>query len=238
MKPVVLVLPDHEQASRACAGRIVGLARAAIRDRGKFTLALTGGSTPHAAYMVLAAQHRDDVDWRHVEFFIGDERMVPLEDPRSNFGNVQRLWLDALALPRERLHPMPVESDDDAAARGYERELRAIAPQGLDCVLLGLGDDGHTASLFPGRVDNLPASRWVIAARAPTTSPVERRLTLTFSAIAAAREALFLVTGPGKARVVAQVLDENSQLPAARVRSREPVRWILDAAAASSRSAS
>jgi len=238
VKPILEVLPDHAQASAACALRIVAAARAALGERGRFTLALTGGSTPHDAYRILAAEHREDVDWKRVDFFVGDERMVPLDDPRSNFGTARRLWLDALALPGERLHPMPVGANDDAAARACERELRACAPQGLDCVLLGLGDDGHTASLFPGQIAHLPASRWVIAARAPASSPVERRLSLTFNALAAARELVFLVTGASKAGVVARVLAGDCRLPAAQVRSRGEVRWILDAAAASSRPAS
>jgi 6-phosphogluconolactonase len=232
VKASVEVHPDHDSASRSCAHRIVDAARKSISLRRGFSLALTGGNTPADCYRILAKEFAQAVDWTCVDFLVGDERMVALEDPRSNFGTAQRLWLNALGLPRERLHPMPVELDDDSAARSFERELRALAPTGLDLVLMGLGDDGHTASLFPGRLDALPPARWVVSARAPASSPVERRLTLTFSALQHATEVLFLVTGANKARVLAQVLAGQSDLPAARVSARQSLHFILDEAAA------
>ncbi|MEO6710651.1 MAG: 6-phosphogluconolactonase [Planctomycetota bacterium] len=219
-------------AAQACAARIVSAARSAISARKTFSLALTGGSTPQATYEVLAADHARDVDWKQVHFFVGDERMVAYDDPRSNFGAARAAWLGALGVPDSCLHPMPIALDGDAGARAYERELRVHAPDGLDLVMLGLGDDGHTASLFPGRVESLPPARWVIAVQAPPTSPVERRLTLTFSAFEASREVLFQVCGASKSRMVADVLAGRGGFPAGRVRARENLRWILDAAAA------
>jgi 6-phosphogluconolactonase len=231
--PEIEVAPDAESAARRCARRIVDCARAALAARGTFSLALTGGSTPRATYAILAAEHARDVEWRRVQFFVGDERLVPYEDPRSNWGVARAVWLAGLGLPAEALHPMPVDQEDDEAARSYERELRARAQGGLDFVMLGLGDDGHTASLFPGRIDALPPARWVVAARAPATSPVERRLTLTFAAFAAAREVVFQVSGAGKARVVADVLAGRGGFPAGLVSAKEHLRWILDAGSAS-----
>ncbi len=232
IKPEIEVLESAEAAALACALRIVSSARSAIAARGKFTLAITGGSTPKATYAILAAEHVGDVDWKKVHFFVGDERLVPYDDPRSNFGVVRSTWLAGLKLPQEVLHPMPVDLEDDAAARSYERELRVHAPEGLDFVMLGLGDDGHTASLFPGRIDAIPPARWVIAAKAPPTSPVERRLTLSFSAFAAARQVVFQACGANKSRLVADVLAQRGNHPAEKVRAKETLRWILDAAAA------
>ncbi|HUR29412.1 MAG TPA: 6-phosphogluconolactonase [Planctomycetota bacterium] len=231
-KPEIQIEEDAHAAARACALRLVAAANAAIAARGLFTLALTGGSTPKTTYQILGDAHARDVDWTKVHFFVGDERMVPYDDPRSNFGAARSAWLEKLALPASCLHPMPVDLGDDEGARAYERELRAKAPDGLDFVMLGLGDDGHTASLFPGRVETLPPARWVVAVRAPPTSPVERRLTLTFSAFEAARQVVFQVAGASKARVVADVLGRRGDFPAARARAKESLRWILDAGAA------
>ncbi len=231
-QPEVKVTQDAMAAAQACAVSIVAAARSAIAARGKFTLAITGGSTPLATYEILAKQHADDLDWKRVHFFVGDERLVPYDDPRSNYGVARSVWLGRLALPTQVLHPMPVDLDDDGAARSYERELRSVAPEGLDFVMLGLGDDGHTASLFPGRIDGLPPARWVVAAKAPATSPVERRLTLTFAAFQAAREVVFQVCGSSKSPLVADVLAGRGRHPAEQVRARERLLWILDTAAA------
>ncbi|HTF87044.1 MAG TPA: 6-phosphogluconolactonase [Planctomycetota bacterium] len=231
-RPEIDVAQTPRAAAQACAARIVSAARSGLGARGKFSLALSGGSTPKATYEVLAADHARDVDWTQVHFFIGDERMVPYDDPRSNFGAARAAWLGALGLPESCLHPMPIAQDGDAGARAYERELRTHAPEGLDFVMLGLGDDGHTASLFPGRVEALPPARWVVAAQAPPTSPIERRLTLTFSAFEAAREVVFQVCGASKSRLVADILAGRGGFPAGKVRARESLRWILDAAAA------
>ena len=158
-KPRIEVAADAKAAARACAVHIVSAARSALAARGKFTLALSGGSTPKATFEILAADHARDVDWNKVHFFVGDERMVPYDDPRSNYGTASKAWLDGLALAKSNLHPMPVDLSEEDGAKIYERELRAHAGAGLDFVMLGLGDDGHTASLFPGRVDALPADR-------------------------------------------------------------------------------
>lgn len=240
MNPRVEVLPDEDAAASRCAERIVEAARSAIQARGRFLMALTGGSTPLKTYAALGDRHRSQFGGAPVHLFVGDERRVPLDDVRSNFGAAMRAGLAKLDLPPTSLHPMPVpplasdavdEAQEDNAARAYERELRSLAPDGLDLVLLGMGDDGHVASLFPGAIESLPRGRWVLAAKAPPTSPVERRLTLSFEAIAASREVLFLVTGHRKAAVVDDVLHGRGHHPASRVRARESVTWILDAPA-------
>ncbi len=230
--PGIEVAQDAKAAARACAVHIVSAARAAIAARGKFTLALAGGSTPKATYEILAADHGQAVDWKKVHFFVGDERMVPYDDPRSNWGTARAAWLAGLGLPSTALHPMPVDQGDDEGARNYERELRTQAPDGLDFVMLGLGDDGHTASLFPGRVDALPPARWVVAVKAPPTSPVERRLTLTFTAFQASRQVVFQACGANKSRMVADVLAGRGGFPSGRVRAKESLRWILDSGSA------
>lgn len=240
MNPRVEVLPDEDAAALRCAERIVEAAQSAIEARGRFSMALTGGSTPLKTYAALGERHRSRLDGARVHLFVGDERRVPLDDARSNFGAAMRAGLAKLELPPTALHPMPVpalasgavdEAQEDAAARAYERELRSQAPEGLDLVLLGMGDDGHVASLFPGAIGSMPRGRWVLAAKAPPSSPVERRLTLSFEAIAASRQVLFLVTGARKAKVVDEVLHGRGDHPAALVRAREGVTWILDAPA-------
>jgi 6-phosphogluconolactonase len=236
------VLPSPAALADAAADRIVGSGRNAIRRRGRFVLALSGGSTPRLVYPLLASRPRIDlVDWSRVEFFWGDERGVPADDPDSNFGLARGLLLDHLPGVRlEAVHPMPADAaDPDAAAARYEAELGRVLgvrpgsarrPM-FDLVWLGMGPDGHTASLFPGARALSERRRWVIPATAPKASVVARRMTVTLPLINAARAVLFVVGGADKADAVRAVRSGSSELPAARVRARTTV-WLLDAAAA------
>jgi 6-phosphogluconolactonase len=236
------ILPSPAALAHAAADRIVASARNAIRRRGRCVLALSGGSIPRLVYPLLASRPRIGlVDWPRVEFFWGDERGVPADHPDSNFGLARRLLLDQLPGVRlEAVHPMPADAaDPEAAAARYEAELGRVLgarPGGarrpiFDLVWLGMGPDGHTASLFPGASALLERRRWVIPATAPKASVVASRMTITLPLINAARAVLFVVAGADKAEAVRAVRFGSSALPAARVRARSTV-WLIDAAAA------
>jgi 6-phosphogluconolactonase len=205
-------------------------------------LALTGGSTPRLVYPLLVSPPRvGAVDWSRVEFFWGDERAVPPDHPDSNYGLARRLLLDLLPGVRpDAVHRMPADAPDpDAAARRHEAELgratgvrpRTSERPRFDLIWLGMGPDGHTASLFPGASVLDERRRWVVPATAPRTFAVQERMSLTLPIINAARQVLFVVAGADKAAAVRSVRSGSRELPAARVRARS-TQWLLDAAAA------
>jgi len=237
-----IVLPSPTALAEAAADRIVAAARNAIRRRGRCMLALSGGSAPRLVYPLLASRPRvDAVDWSRVEFFWGDERAVPPDSPDSNFGLARTLLLDHLpGVGPEFVHRMPADAPDlDAAAVQYEAELRrtfGMKPSTserprFDLIWLGMGPDGHTASLFPGASTLAERQRLVIRATAPPTSPVAARMTFTLPLINAARTALFVVAGADKAASLRSVRSGSRGLPAARVRARSTL-WLVDAPAA------
>ncbi|HTJ81699.1 MAG TPA: 6-phosphogluconolactonase [Polyangiaceae bacterium] len=219
---VVLADPD-EVASRA-ALEIARLAGHAACDRGAFRLALSGGTTPRAAYERLA---RLGLDWSQIHAFFGDERAVPADDPDSNFRMAREALFDRVAIPSANVHRMRGEAEDlDAAARAYEAEL----PDALDLALLGMGEDGHTASLFPGSTAIDEAVRKVLPVVGPKPPP--RRLTLTMPVLRAARERIVLVTGAGKASVLARVLTGPLALAELPVQVARDGLFLVDRAAA------
>jgi 6-phosphogluconolactonase len=235
------VLPTPAALAEAAADRVVAAARNAIGRRGRCLLALSGGSTPRLVYPLLASRPRiDSVDWSRVEFFWGDERAVPPDHPESNFGVARTLLLDHLPAVRPTgVHRMPADArDPDAAAARYEAELRRAfdvrsgtsrRPR-FDLIWLGIGPDGHTASLFPGATTLAERRRWVLPATAPKTSAVTGRMTFTLPLINAARAVMFVVAGADKAEAVRSVRSGARDLPAARVRATSTL-WLLDAAA-------
>lgn len=201
--------------------------------RGHFTLVLSGGETPRLTYQALAA--RNDIDWAGADLFFGDERAVPATDPESNARLVRETLLVTPRTAAARVHRMDAAaSDADAAARDYETMLRRAAgrPPRLDIVLLGLGEDGHVASLFPEHAALAERERWVVPTPAPRIAP---RLTLTHSAFAAARHVFFLVTGSAKAAILRRVCDgprDPFQLPAQGIAPRQGrIVWFVDRAA-------
>ena len=232
------VLDGPSDVARATADRFVAAALDAIEQRGIFRVALSGGGTPKQVYpLLLEPQRRDKVDWGSVDFFWGDERAVPPDHPESNFGVAYGMLISQLPDVRpDRIHRMPAEAQDlDAAALSYESELRlAFAARGdeppsFDLVWLGMGPDGHTASLFPGSPAVDETKRWVVAAWAPAQEAW--RMTLTFGVLNAARHVIFVVTGADKADALRETCTGSSDLPAARVDGAQ-VEWIVDAAAA------
>jgi 6-phosphogluconolactonase len=238
-KPPLIVKPDALQVACAAAERIVAWAGQAIDARGRFSIALAGGLTPRAAYQRLASQPcRDGIDWSGVHVFWGDERCVPPADPSSNYGMAYESLLSKVPIPVQNVHRMKGEVDARTAAQAYADELRrffgAAWPR-FDLVVLGMGDDGHTASLFPGSPVLYETEHAVVAVTADYQDRPACRLTLTPPAINAARVVMFVVTGPQKAAMVQQVLEGRpDRLPAQRIEPLEgELYWLLDAAAAS-----
>lgn len=235
-----VVLATPEAVAAAAADRIVAAARNAIRRRGRFRIALSGGSTPRPVYALLSAAPRAAaVDWSRVDFFWGDERCVPPDHPDSNYGAARELLLDRLpGVGAAAVRRMPADAADrDAAARGYQLEIArafgvapdAARPPAFDLVWLGMGRDGHAASLFPGSAALEERRRWVVASWAP--GPAVWRMTLTLPIINAARSALFVVTGGDKAAPLRSVRSGSRDLPASLVKARSTL-WLVDAAAA------
>ncbi|MCI4333546.1 MAG: 6-phosphogluconolactonase [Thermoplasmata archaeon] len=235
----VRVVDDLRSASPTLARELAARAIAAVRDRGVFSWVLAGGSTPQALYEQLAEEHRADVPWRQAEVFFGDERCVGPKDPSSNFGAAWTALLSRIPVSRSAVHRMMGELRPPAeAARRYAHRvgpLREGRPR-FDLVLLGLGPDGHTASLFPGSAALRVTDRSVVAVARAGRPPFVPRITLTLPALASSREVWFLVGGEDKAAAVAGVLAGPSagdaRWPGSLVRSQGPVTWFLDTAAA------
>jgi len=235
-KPEIIVCRDLQELNRKAAEQFIALAGAASAQAERFAVALSGGSTPKALYELRgSAEYRDRVEWSRVHLFWGDERCVPLDHPESNFRMVQESLLNRVQIPPENVHRMAGEKEPEAAAEEYEKELRRFLnstsdrPPRFDLVYLGLGEDGHTASLFPGSAAVSENRRWV------TTAYVERlkayRLTLTLSVINAAAQVTFLISGASKRAIVNQLLGaglDSSNFPAAKVSPPDgKLAWLI-----------
>lgn len=209
-------------------------ARGAMEARGRFALALPGGSVATTCFPRLAAC---GVDWPRIEFFWGDERGVSVTDSDSNYGLARSLWLEKVPVDAQRVHRMRGEREDLTAA-GVEYEVELLRTLGdppvLDLVILGVGPDGHVCSLFPGQSLLHERSRWVAAVH-DSPKPPPRRLTLTLPALLAARDVVVVAQGDSKAEVVkAALTDPASELPVALLARRAPrAVFLLDPAAAS-----
>jgi 6-phosphogluconolactonase len=221
----VVIGQDADDLARQAAAQFVSVAANAAAVSGRFTVALSGGSTPRTLYSLLASPaFKDQIDWRHIHFFWGDERCVPPDHAESNYRMVRETLLSKIEIPPHNVHRMAGEKDPDTAAAEYEQQLRNFfqtgdpAP-GFDLILLGLGEDGHTASLFPGSAALKETTRWV------ATAYVERlhahRLTLTLPVINAAAQVSFLVAGESKSAILNALLGKDSnptRYPAGLVR--------------------
>jgi 6-phosphogluconolactonase len=235
----IKVFDDPEQVAQAAARRFVELANEAVSARGTFSVALSGGTTPRRIYELLAGDdYRDRVAWQNVHVFFGDERTVPADHAESNYRMANEALLSRVPLPAENVHRMDGVGDAAANASRYESELRGffgnVGWPRFDLVMLGMGDDGHTASLFPGSAALAEQRAWVVA------NWVEKfntwRITLTAPAINAARNVLFLVTGAGKADRLREVLKgerDAARLPSQMIQPRDgTLAWFVDRAAA------
>lgn len=209
----------------------------AVEKEGHFYVVLAGGSTPGEMHKRLA--FRSSIPWQEVHIFWGDERCVPVDDPSSNYGVAWADFLGKVPLPAERIHPMPAHLNPDRGALMYEKELKHVLHlkqaqwPAFDLVFLGLGKDGHTASLFPGQKSLEEKKRFVLAVKGG--DPDVHRLTLTFPVINRAREVIFMVSGKDKAEVVKSVIEaQGEKLPGSRVRPLSGfLTWLLDREAAS-----
>ena len=229
--------------ARAAAERFARAVEAAVATRGQAFVALSGGSTPKQMGGLLAREpYRSRIPWDRLHVFWGDERWVPLGSPESNAGEAMRGFLDLVPIPRENIHPWDTELDEpEESAAVYEAELRHTfgEPEGVprfDLVLLGMGDDGHTASLFPNTRALVITNKLAVANFVPKLDTT--RLTLTAPVLNAGREILFLAAGPGKVHRLESVLEgplAPDEQPAQMIRagaSDGSLGWLVDADAA------
>lgn len=232
--------------ARHAARHIAEVAAAAVADRGVFTISLSGGDTPGQTYALLGSDLAESVPWEAVHVFWGDERCIPLERPDNHFTLASALMLSRVPIPAENVHRARAEAPDPAtAADEYEDELRSFfaPPAGevpsFDLVVLGMGEDGHVASLFPDSVGWGQRARWVVDHYVIKRGERVRRLTLTMPVLTAAREVMVLVTGELKADMLAAVLRGEADVPARELNTQAPVvRWMVDRDAASALDAS
>ncbi len=232
--PEVFPFASPVRLARAAAETIVETLRTAVTERGRASFGLTGGSTPRPLYRLLAAEYRSALDWQQVHVFWGDERHVPHDAADSNYRLAAETLLAGLPVAEAHVHPAPTGGTPEADARAYEQTLRAFFGDrpAFDLVLLGMGADGHVASLFPGSPALGETERWVVATEAPPASPVRERLSLTLPVLSAARTVLFLVAGEQKADAVGAVFrDPDRSPPAERVGAQERLLWFVDEAA-------
>jgi 6-phosphogluconolactonase len=244
-KRSVIVEGDVERLVQVVGGMIESLICETVSRQNVFRVALAGGTTPRALYQYLAGQAvRSNVPYQRVEFFFGDERDVPHDNIESNYRMVQRTLLDFLPVEPGNVYPMPADREDlNSGAAEYEQAIRKAVPAGpdgipvFDLVLLGIGGDGHTASLFPGTAALDEHEKLVIAHFVPVLG--RNRMTFTFPLINAARYVICLVTGEDKAQVMADILGDGSEaktrLPAARIHPQGTLVFAMDAAAARER---
>jgi len=232
----IISVADAAALASAAADRV--LARIAANS-GRIAIGLTGGSSPKQLYQLLATDaFRAKIPWERVHWFIGDERFVPASDERNNMAMARGIFLDRLA-PASHIHPIPTDaaSPDDAAAH-YEHELKSFygaeeldpARPLFDLVLMGVGPDGHTASLFPGYPAVEETTRWVVGVPRANVEPFVPRVSLTLPALASCREMLFEIAGAAKRAILTRVLS-GENLPAARARSNGGTVWLVDGAA-------
>jgi 6-phosphogluconolactonase len=243
---VIRQLADANQLFHAAAEEVCRIGRYSIDTTGRFSLVLSGGGTPRGLYALLAEHpYRSQVDWNKTEFFWGDERAVPPDHPASNFRMAREAMLDKLGVPPARVHRIEAERPDlDAAAHDYELQIEEVLgrvpgvgrrPPHFNLFLLGMGEDGHTASLFPNTPYLFEKQRWVAAQDVP--KPPSPRVTMTPPLINAAHYIMFLVSGPSKADVLAQVLQgprDPVRYPAQLIRPLTgEVTWFVDRDASS-----
>jgi 6-phosphogluconolactonase len=236
MNKKVEVLPDQAALVARALELILSKINAAIEQRGMFTIALAGGSTPKPLYEAIAHQN---LPWDKIHVFWGDERYVPCDHPDSNEGMARRAWLDKVDIPAANIHSMPTSEDDPAiSAAKHEQQLQEFFHcslgefPALDVILLGMGDDAHTASLFP-HTEALKVSDRLITVGNKDGNP---RITFTYPFINAARCVIFVVAGANKKPALAQVFApeaDSSTYPSRLIQPQGELWWLLDAAAGS-----
>jgi 6-phosphogluconolactonase len=229
------VFPDAEALARGAA---LWLKERIAPLKGRIAIALSGGSTPRRLFQLMGSDFEHEFPWARMHFFWGDERFVPRDSPESNFRMAYEAMLSKVAVPPDNIHPVPIDGlEPDAAARAYERELQGFygAPTLdrnkflFDVQLLGLGEDGHTASLIPGEPVLDERRRWVAAV---SHGRPETRMTLTYPPIESSRHIAFLVSGAAKRDILHKVRAQTADVPAARLHPLGDLTFLVDRAAA------
>ncbi len=237
---MIRVFKDINELSQFAANSFIETANQSIAERGRFLVALSGGGTPMQLYKLLGESFHDKVDWSHVHFFWGDERCVPVDDSGNSYGQTKKVLFDKINIPAENIHRVLSELEPDSAARAYANALSVFAESPLDWLrfdlaLLGMGDDGHTASLFPNspvEVDSL-----TLAVKANYQGRPANRVTLTPKVLNSSRNIMFLVSGKSKAAALSKVFGDNympAQLPVQRIVPEDgSLVWLIDEEAGS-----
>ena len=240
LKPEIIVTPDSSELARAAVHIFVKAAKDSVARKGCFAVALSGGSTPrHMNRMLAQEPHYSSMPWDKAHIFWVDERCVSMDDPASNYGVARKDFLDQISIPVDHVHAMPGEAAPEEGAKIYRNELktffRAINEESpaFDLILLGIGTDGHTASLFPATPSAALSKKWVVAVKGGT--PDVYRLTLTYDVLNGAKKICFLVSGENKAPIVKTIF-ENKQagLPAQKIQPLNgSLIWLMDREASS-----
>jgi len=239
-KPEIIITDDPTQLARTGAGIFRTAAKHCVTQRNLFSVAISGGSTPRDMHRLLAEEpYRSDIPWKKTHIFWADERCVPMNDPASNYGLAKKDFLEQIPIPPEQIHFMPGGFAPEEGARKYQEEVEGFFQHMqedfpvFDLIFLGIGKDGHTASLFLGARSPSESDRWVMAVKGG--NPDVYRLTLTYDVLNGAKGVYFLVSGKEKAPIVRTVLEsKEARLPAQKI---QPVKgkltWLLDKEAAS-----
>ncbi len=235
----VRVFPDLSKASQALAERLVEAAKDVLTTKDTFSMVLSGGKTPRSLYALLAGEYSSDISWERVHLFWSDERCVPQESKDSNFAMAYKALISQVPLLSQNVHRIPAEiSPPEKAAGNYERMIREFfKPEEedsflFDAMILGVGEDGHTASLFPGSSTLADKGHWVLAVNAPSSFSPQKRITLTLPLINRSRSIFFLASGAKKREVVGGILKNpetaRSLYPAAMIHPLGSVAWYVD----------
>ena len=237
--PNLKIYPSGHDVARAFADHIVHK----LNEKGEGPLfwALSGGSTPKLLFKLMAEEYRDKIDWSRLHFFWGDERLVPHDDPESNYGEVKSLLFDHVPVVESQIHPVQTDLEPEAAAAAYAETMARLLPMNsdglpiLDVNMLGMGGDGHTASIFPDNMREMLASDQICAVATHPESG-QLRVTMTGPVLNASDEVAFLITGRSKTSRVAQILNEEhgaQDYPVAHIKpTTGQLLWFLDEAAA------
>ena len=240
MKPEIRIFKNLEELSRCAAKIFIEQAAEAIQEGGLFLVALNGGSTPTRMFQLLGSEFREKIDWNKTHIFWGDERIVPTDNPESSYGRARDLFLRHVPIPEMNVHHVNTELDPALAAKGYSLTLNQFAEPPLDTIrfdliYLGMGEDGHTASLFPN--SPVEVDEFVIPVAADYQGRPAQRVSLTPLVINNARMVIFMATGEKKAVTLAEVLSGRynpERYPAQRIDLKDgKIIWLVDEDAAS-----
>jgi 6-phosphogluconolactonase len=232
---IVKIFRTPEELAEAFASDLVNRINNSGKKKNPFTIALSGGNTPKLLFEILADKYRESIDWSNVHLFWVDERCVPPADPESNYGMTRQILLSKIIIPENNIHRIRGEEEPEKEASRYSEEIKAYTPTRdkfplFDLIILGMGDDGHTASIFPGNLKLLSSDRVCEAAAHPVSG--QKRVTITGKVINNAWEVVFIVTGSGKAPVIGRIFNKDAEsvnFPAAYVVPfHGNLSWLLD----------